>query len=86
MTGLALHADPTCVPFFRHDGKQVGAAWGVGRTWSGAPCLCPRKDSSVMVMTDITEELNAVEMRSFTHRVLFFSQRLAALHPYNLQQ
>ena len=35
MTGLALHADPTCVPFFRHDGRQVGAAWGVGRTWSG---------------------------------------------------
>ena len=30
MTGLALHADPTCVPFFRHDGRQVGAAWGAG--------------------------------------------------------
>ena len=45
-----------------------------------------RKDSSVMVMTDITEELNAVDMRSFTHRFCFVSQRLAALHPYNLQQ
>ena len=30
-----------------------------------------RKDSSVMVMTDITEELNAVDMRSFTHRFCF---------------
>ena len=30
-----------------------------------------RKDSSVMVMTDITEELNAVDMRSFTHRFFF---------------
>ena len=33
MTGLALHADPTCVPSFCHDGKQVGVAWGVGWTW-----------------------------------------------------
>lgn len=30
-----------------------------------------RKDSRVMVMTDITEELNAVDMTSFTHRFCF---------------
>ena len=41
MTGLALHADPTCVPSFRQDGRLVGAAWGVGWTWwwcCGAQC------------------------------------------------
>lgn len=30
-----------------------------------------RKDSRVMVMTDITEELNAVDMTSFSHRFCF---------------
>ena len=28
-----------------------------------------RKDSRVMVMTDITEELNAVDMTSFSHQL-----------------
>ena len=49
---------------------------GCGQDLVRSSMFMQRKDSSVMVMTDITEELNAVDMRSFTHRFCFFHKGL----------